>query len=108
MEWDEFALAPRDVQVVIGHSMGASRAVAEFGNSDIPVFALDSPTRFGNHDNVRYIGNLADPVSLLGMVMDPIDAIMGLFNGDTFLDLSFNPHDKNKAWDQIKGEVLDN
>lgn len=108
MEWNEMSLAPRDVDLVIGHSAGSARAIAEFGGSDIPILALSSPVRSQQFDNVRYSSNLADPVSVFGMLLDPIHAIEDILNGDVFFDPVGNPHDKNEAWDNVKGDYLEN
>ncbi len=108
MEWNEMHGAPKDVDLVVGHSAGSARAIAEFGGSDIPVLALSSPVRVGNFDNVRYSSNLADTVSWLGMIMDPLDALSDLLNGDIFFDVQGNPHDKNEAWENVKNDYLEN
>ena len=107
MEWDAMHKAPRDVDLVVGHSAGSARAIAEFGGSDIPVLALSSPVRVGQFDNVRYSSNLADPVSILGMVLDPISAIEDIISGDIFFDVQGNPHDKNEAWENVKEDYLE-
>jgi len=90
---------PDDGDIYIGHSRGALAVINEFGGGDKPVFALGSPDR-PHHDNVTYSQSITDPVGLL----DVIDG--GGFNLDGgYVQIGGNPHDKNIAFDKIKGDI---
>ncbi len=87
-----------EIDLALGHSAGATRVELEYGNntSGVRVISLDSPTRFGDDNVVDYYSNVFDPISVIGMFVNPFKSTTG-----NFLQVEWNPHDKNSAYSQV-------
>ncbi len=81
---------PSQVDVVIGHSAGGTRAQLKYKNEGVPVYSLNAPTNLGG-SNVTYITNSADPVSTFAG------------NGD-YVQFT-NVHSKNRSFSEIENEL---